>query len=108
MAVKVRRFSRLRFGELIEVDDIEFWDVLDLPEIPEQPDDLQYQVRKPDRIDLIAQRFYRDVRLWWVIAVANNMEILPTDLNEGDEIRIPSPRYVKQELFKKATVGSRG
>jgi len=108
MAVKVRRFSRLRFGELITVDGVEFWDVLDLPTIPEQPDDLQYQVRKPDRIDLLAQRFYKDVRLWWVIAVANDMEIIPTDLNEGDEIRIPSPRYVKQELFKKASVGARG
>lgn len=108
MAVPVRRFSRLRFGELITVDGVEFWDVLDLPSIPEQPDDLQYQVMKSDRIDLLANRFYQDSRLWWVIAVANGMEILPSDMNEGDQIRIPSPRYVKQELYKRARVGRRG
>jgi hypothetical protein len=107
MAVKVRRFSRLRFGELIVVDDVEFWDVLDLPTIVAQPDDLQYQVLRSDRIDLLSQRFYQDPRLWWVIAAANDMEILPTDLNEGDQLIIPSPRYVKQELFKQATVRGR-
>jgi len=39
----------------------------------------------------------------WVIAVANDMEILPTDLNAGDTIRVPSPRYVLTQLFKRAS-----
>jgi hypothetical protein len=104
MAVRVPRFSRLRFGELAEVDGVSFWDVLDLPEIPAQPDDILYTVLGHDRIDLLAYRFYKDSRLWWVVAVANEMEDLPTELNEGDTIRIPSPRYVLQVLFKSATI----
>lgn len=104
MAVTVQRASRLRFGELVTIDGVEFWDVLDLPSIPAQRDDLIYKVVGPDRIDLIAYRFYNDARLWWVIAVANGMEEIPTELHVGDDILIPSPRYVSQVLFKKASI----
>lgn len=104
MPVAVQQFSRLRFGTLQLVDGVEFWDVLDLPEIPEQPDDLVHQVVGPDRIDLLAWKYYKDARAWWVIAVANGLEELPTDMHVGDFLRIPSPRYVQQVLFKKAAV----
>jgi hypothetical protein len=87
---------------------VEFWDLLELPEIPVQPDDLSHQITQADRIDLLAYDHYQDPSLAWVIAVANGMEELPTDFNVGDEIRIPSPRFVKQELFKKAKVQRRG
>jgi hypothetical protein len=107
MAVRVQRGSRLRFGEVVIVDGVEFWDVLDIPEIPEQRDDLIHKVVSPDRIDLLAHRYYKDARLWWVIAVANAIEELPTELNIGDEVRIPSPRYVSQVLFNKASVQRR-
>ena len=107
MAVRVQKGSRLRFGELVTLDGVEFWDILDIPEIPAQRDDLVHRVEGPDRIDLISDRYYQDARLWWVIAVANGMEELPTELNVGDEIRIPSPRYVSQVLFKKASVQRR-
>jgi|WetSurMetagenome_2_1015567.scaffolds.fasta_scaffold53084_2 hypothetical protein len=106
MTVRVPRFSRLRFGELVSVDGVEFWDVLDLPEIPEQPDDQLYTVLGTDRIDLLAYRLYKDARLWWVIAVANGMEDIPTDFNEGEVIRLPSPRYVLQVLFNTANISA--
>jgi hypothetical protein len=107
MAVKVTRFSRLRFGRLAQVDGIEFWDVLDLPTIPEQLDDIVHAITDADRIDLLAHKYYRDSRLWWVIAVANDMEDIPTEFNVGDEIRIPAPRYVTQVLFNKAAIQAR-
>ena len=84
------------------MDGVEFWDTAEIPSIPSQTDDLTHVVLGNDRIDLLANRFYGDPVLWWVIAAANNLEILPTDLNEGDTLRIPSPRYVLQELFRKA------
>lgn len=104
MALTVKKNSRLRFGRSIEIDGISFWDLVELPEILPQPDDTFYRVRGVDRIDLLAYNFYGDPVLWWVIAAANDMELLPTDLNEGDVLRIPSPRYVTQTLFTKATV----
>jgi nucleoid-associated protein YgaU len=45
-----------------------------------------------DRLDLLADQFYNDVRLWWVIANANR-DIIRRDsfgLKPGLEIRIPS------------------
>ncbi len=42
-----------------------------------------------NRIDLISFRYFNDVRLWWVIAAANNL-IDPMDLEPGTVLRIPS------------------
>jgi nucleoid-associated protein YgaU len=102
MPIRVGSYSRLRFADLGSADGVEFWTLPDFPIISEQVDDLSYQVQGGDRLDRLANRFYGDPVLWWVLAVSNGMEILPTELNEGDFIRIPSPRYVTQELFKTA------
>lgn len=101
MALRIKNSSRLRYGELLKsgTTGIVYWDTLDLPVIPAQPDDILYTVIGTDTIDRLANRFYEDPEFWWVIAVANDMEILPTALNVGDEIRIPSPRYVRSNLF---------
>lgn len=103
MSVQVRQRSRLRFGNLVSVDGVEFWDLLELPKIEPQTDDVVYTVKGHDRIDLLAYNFYSDPILWWVIAAANDMELLPSELNEGDILKIPSPRYVLQVLFRKAS-----
>lgn len=99
MAVQVKSSSPLKFGQFTLAEGVEFWDVVDLPAIPEQTDDVRYIVTAIDRVDTLAYRFYQDHRLWWVIAVANDLEILPTDLIPGEEIRIPSPRFVTQNLL---------
>lgn len=104
MAALVVSNSPLRFAELVTADGVTFWDVVDLPTIVSQPDDLTYQVMSPDRIDTIASKFYGDPVLWWVVALANDMELLPDALYAGQILRIPSPRYVLQELFLKAKV----
>lgn len=103
MSVNVAQNSRLRFAQLGQVDGIEFWDLLDLPDLPPQSDDVSYQVQLGDRIDVLANRFYGDPVLWWVIAQANDLEILPLGLDEGLVLRVPSPRYVLQHLFQAVT-----
>lgn len=100
MSVQVRRRSRLRFADLVNVDGFEFWNMLEPPTLLSQADDLHYQVQVGDRIDLLAFKFYGDPILWWVIALANDMELLPTDLNYGDTLLIPSPRYILQVIFQ--------
>lgn len=99
MAVEIKNNSRLRFSRLVETGGFTYWDTFELPTIPIQTDDIQYTVRSTDRIDLLANRFYGDPVLWWVIAVANDMEFLPNDLLSSEVIRIPAPRYVAQQLF---------
>jgi hypothetical protein len=92
----------LRFGRVLEGFGVEFWDLIDYPQIPPRHDDFTYTVIGNDRIDSLAFRFYEDAALWWVIAIANNKEILPTELNVGESLRIPAPSFVRQSLFKNA------
>ena len=61
------------------------------PEIPLSIDDLYVVTTNGDRLDLLADQFYGDVRLWWIISSAN-MNILRRDtfgVEAGLEIRIP-------------------
>lgn len=104
MSVVIKKDSRLRFCELRTVDGISFWDVPEYPEILEQPDDVLYTVQGSDRLDNLAHRFYKSSRLKWVIMVANGLELEPSDISEGDVLRIPSPRYVLNVLFGTAVV----
>lgn len=104
MSVDVPPRSRLRFTELLTVNGVEFWDLVDFPTVPEQPDDLQYQVVANDRLDTLADQFYGSSIFWWIIAVANGMDLIEVELNIGAVLRVPSPRYVRESLFAKTKV----
>tara|TARA_R110001592_G_scaffold5457_1_gene30042 strand:+ start:6658 stop:6963 length:306 start_codon:yes stop_codon:yes gene_type:complete len=61
------------------------------PPIPLSINDLYVVTSDRDRLDLLANQFYNDVDLWWVIANANP-NIIKRDtflLKQGLEIRIP-------------------
>jgi len=66
------------------------------PEVPLSSNDIYVYTSQGDRFDTLAQQYYGDSSLWWVISIAN------TDLNqstlvipEGIQIRIPaSPALV--------------
>jgi hypothetical protein len=100
VSIPISKRSRLNFTDLLADGEFEYWDMAVMPVLSEQTDDIRYQVLDGDRVDLLADKFYGSPTLWWVLAVANDMEILPTDMSTGDIIRVPSPRYVTQELFK--------
>ncbi len=99
MSVSIVQNSRLGLCDLAVIDEYEFWDMLDLPMYTQKADDFFHLVSKTDRMDLLAHSFYGDPNLWWVIAWANDLEILPTQLIEGASIRIPSVDFVKTKLF---------
>lgn len=102
MSMEVLLKSRLNLGIPRELDGIEHFDLLEIPDIPEQPDDIPYRVKGTDKITTLANTFYNNPILWFVIAAANGLELLPVDLVEGTVLRIPSPRYVSQEYFTDA------
>lgn len=55
--------------------------------------DFVYQVKSGDRLDLLAQKFYRTPRKWWRICDANPGLLYPDDLLEpGLELVIPRDR----------------
>ena len=102
MPIQIDPTSRLRFGQLLEAGGVAFWDMIQYPEIPQSSDDIFYQIQGGDRIDLLAFRFYGKASYWWIIASANNMDLIPTDFLSADIIRIPSPTYVGGLLFTQA------
>lgn len=108
MAVKLRSGSRLRFSRLIDLDGVEHWELPEYPVIEPASDDNRYTVDRNDRIDRLASRFYGTPDLWWVIALANNMELLPSDLNPNTTIIIPSQRRVFTEILRRPSRGREG
>ena len=63
------------------------------PPIPRSPSDIYVYVTEGDRYDILAQSYYNDSTLWWVISRANINQI-PADTlypTPGIQIRIPSP-----------------
>tara|TARA_R110002051_G_scaffold269402_1_gene329504 strand:+ start:555 stop:848 length:294 start_codon:yes stop_codon:yes gene_type:complete len=60
-----------------------------IPVISEQADDLYIISRDGDRLDLLANEFYHDPSLWWVIAEANNLGKGTTVIEPGIQVRIP-------------------
>ena len=61
------------------------------PEIPLSTEDIYVTTTTGDRLDLLADQFYRNTDYWWIIAVANP-NVLRRDsisVKEGIEIRVP-------------------
>ena len=61
------------------------------PKFPKQSTDLYIISRELDRLDLLANEFYKDPRYWWVLAKANNLGKGTLDVPMGIQIRIPMP-----------------
>jgi len=70
------------------------------PNIPLSVDDIYATTLIGDRLDLIADQFYKNVDLWWVIATANP-DVIRRDsfnLKSGLQIRIPDPNRITNIL----------
>lgn len=60
------------------------------PKIRPTDNDLYIISESTDRLDLLAHKYYGDRTLWWVIAVANNINDASFYVSEGLQLRIPS------------------
>ena len=60
------------------------------PIIKASDTDLYIISEKGDRLDLLANKYYGDTSLWWIIAVANNINDASFYVTEGLQLRIPS------------------
>lgn len=101
MAVRIAPRSRLQLVDLLTVDGVEFWDLGVFEEIPVVEGEQRHQVLATDRIDLLAFDYYGDERLWPIIALANYLEDMPTELVVGMKLRIPSEAWIKARLFRR-------
>jgi hypothetical protein len=60
------------------------------PKIKPTDNDLYVISEATDRLDLMAHKYYGDRALWWIIAVANNINDASFYVTEGLQLRIPS------------------
>ena len=62
------------------------------PEVPLSVNDIYVYTTQGDRFDVLAQQYYKDSSLWWVISIANADKLNQSTLviPEGVQIRIPS------------------
>jgi hypothetical protein len=85
---------------IIKSDNIQYYQTTKYPEIPLSNNDIYLYTVQGDRFDILANQYYKDQSLWWIISIANTAIAgtnLPTDLPqdsllipEGSQIRIPS------------------
>jgi hypothetical protein len=81
------------------------------PEIPLNDNDIYVYSTQGDRFDILANQYYGDQSLWWIISIANTAVAgtsLPSDLPqnsliipEGLQIRIPANYADVLNSFKK-------
>ena len=74
------------------------------PDIPRSFEDIYIYTTAGDRFDTLAQEYYGDSSLWWIISIAND-DISQNSLTPpvGSQIRIPSnptPIIAKYETLK--------
>jgi len=59
------------------------------PNIPLKDSDIYAVSQTGDRLDTLANQFYNDSTLWWIIATANNIHDAPFSIPDGTILRIP-------------------
>ena len=79
-------------------DGIQYRTTVIYPEIPLNENDYYVISTAGDRYDTLAQQFYQDNTLWWIIAAANNSQQASLVLEPGVQIRIP---YNKEQAIEK-------
>ena len=84
--------SRLRTLPVRTLDRKRTYKALKYPELPLSINDLYVITNDGDRLDLLANQFYQDVDMWWIIATANPGVVKRDTFNlkPGLQIRIPT------------------
>ena len=94
--------SRLRTLKVKNINRKRTYRALKYPEIPLSIDDLYVITTDGDRLDLLANQFYQDVDMWWIIATANPGVVKRDTFNlkPGLEIRIPTDTQSIMQNFE--------
>ena len=79
-----------------------YYKAIKYPEISLSMDDIYIITTVGDRLDNLANQFYKDVDLWWIISISNPGVIRRDSLNlkPGLEIRIPTNISAVKKQFE--------
>jgi hypothetical protein len=83
--------SRYSITTILKTDNKSYYKGKRYPNIPLSESDIYVITTDEDRLDLLAYKYYKDISMWWVIAVANN-NITKGSLYPypGTQLRIPT------------------
>lgn len=93
-----RRFRKIE--TFINKDNIPYKKNVIYPEIPVDENDIYVISQYGDRYDTLAQEFYKDSELWWIISSANNYQKGSLVVSPGVQLRIPADKSVAISLFE--------
>lgn len=96
---------------IIKIDNKPCYQTVKYPEVSLSENDTYVYTSIGDRFDILAQQYYGDSSLWWIISIANTAVAgtsLPSDLPqnslvipEGSQIRIPADYSIVLNSYKK-------
>lgn len=102
VGITLARGSWVRQCEGIEVPirnkTMRYFDIANLRKLDlktERAGDITIKAADGDRLDILADQYYQNQLLWWVIAYRNNMTLPVAQINAGTKIVIPDPSYVR-------------
>ena len=104
MRITVDKNSWLTLAPLLDYDGFTFWDTPNFPDIEPQDKDVFVDVTDlyVGRLDLLAFDQYGDVNLWWAIALANKIDLIPSGVVLGMRLRIPNKAYLQRLISRGA------
>ncbi len=88
------RYTRIPIIKTVE-NPVRRYANVKYPSITIDPFDIYAFTVQGDRYDIMAQKYYNDSSLWWIIARANTFQT-PDSLypNIGVQLRIPNPNRI--------------
>ena len=83
--------KRRNTNEFVGTLGTEYYRTVFYPEVEPSETDIYVQTEFGDRLDLLANQFYSDVSLYWIIAIANPNVVSLGSLTPpvGTQLRIP-------------------
>lgn len=84
--------SYLVQADFINVGGIDFFDTPEFRPLLADETDTFFEISAEyqNRPDLIAFDFYDDEQLWWILALANDIWLAPSEFSTGRRIRVPA------------------
>lgn len=82
-------------------NDFYYYNLLQTVQFPSNLPDIffvEHTVKPNEPWTLISYKYYNTIKLWWIIAFANNVINPINSLQVGDIIKIPKPSVVKDIL----------
>ena len=97
------RYSRVKIIQNSNDNNgAKFYTTTFYPKIPLSENDIYVLTNDSDRLDLLAQQFYGDPNLWWIISSANgNLSQNSLNIPLGTQLRIPRNTGLAINLFNK-------